>query len=410
MRLVTSTQELFDVCTAFSSADFVAVDTEFMRETTFWPDLCLIQIAAGEIEVIVDALAEGLDLKPFFELMANKNVTKVFHAARQDIEIVHHRAGIVPAPVFDTQIAAMVCGFGESASYGLLVKKLLDRELDKSSRFTDWSRRPLSEKQLTYAIGDVTHLRDLYPKLQNQLNVNGRAQWLNEEMSVLTNPATYESHPENAWKRLKMRVRSKKALGIMMDLAEWREREAQRQNVPRRRVLKDDAIYDIAAQAPTTQEDLDGLRSVHQGFSRSSKGKGVIEAVKRGLDRDPALLPAIKRNEPLSADSLAVLDLLRVLLKSAAARHRVAPKLIATSDELEKIARGVESELPSLKGWRHELFGADAIALREGKLGLALEGGRVVAFKKNSGESLAQKEPPASEAVEGTVSDLAPEN
>ena len=195
MRLVTSTQDLIDVCTTFSNADFVAVDTEFMRETTFWPDLCLIQIAAGDDEIIVDTLAEDIDLKPFFSLMANESVTKVFHAARQDIEIIHHRAGIVPSPVFDTQIAAMVCGFGESASYGLLVKKLLNRELDKSSRFTDWSRRPLSDKQLTYAIGDVTHLRDLYPKLRDQLNVNGRAQWLNEEMSVLTNPGYIRKPP-----------------------------------------------------------------------------------------------------------------------------------------------------------------------------------------------------------------------
>ena len=391
MRLITTTQELSDACAAATGSDFVAVDTEFMRETTFWPDLCLIQMAAGEDEVIIDTLAEGIDLEPFFALMADEEITKVFHAARQDIEIIHHRAGIIPTPVFDTQIAAMVCGFGESASYGLLVKILLNRELDKSSRFTDWSRRPLSEKQLKYAIGDVTHLRDLYPKLRDKLNINGRAQWLGEEMSVLTDPATYESHPENAWKRLKMRVRSKKALGVMMNLAEWREREAQRQNVPRRRVLKDEAIYDIAAQAPTTQQELDQLRSVHQGFSRSSKGRGVIEAVKQGLERDPATLPTIKRNEPLNADALAVLDLLRVLLKSAAARHGVAPKLIATSDELEKIARGTESDLPSLKGWRRELFGADALALREGKLGLALEGGRVVAFVPYEGEA-----PPAS--------------
>ncbi|MEM8744392.1 MAG: ribonuclease D, partial [Pseudomonadota bacterium] len=380
-------QDLSDACSAATASDFVAVDTEFMRETTFWPDLCLIQMAAGKDEVIIDTLAEGIDLEPFFELMADQDITKVFHAARQDIEIIHHRAGIIPAPVFDTQIAAMVCGFGESASYGLLVKKLLNRELDKSSRFTDWSRRPLSEKQLKYAIGDVTHLRDLYPKLRDKLNINGRAQWLGEEMSVLTDPGTYESHPEKAWKRLKMRVRSKKALGVMMAIAEWREREAQRQNVPRRRVLKDEAIYDIAAQAPTTQQELDQLRSVHQGFSRSSKGRGVIEAVKQGLEKDPASLPTIKRNEPLSADALAVLDLLRVLLKSAAARHGVAPKLIATSDELEKIARGTETDLPSLKGWRHDLFGADALALREGKLGLALEGGRVVPFVPYEGEA-----------------------
>lgn len=380
MRVITDTLELEEVCADIGRAEFVAIDTEFMRETTFWPDLCLIQMAAGDIEVIVDAMANGLDLGPFFELMANEKVIKVFHAARQDIEIVYHQAGIIPSPVFDTQIAAMVCGFGESVSYGMLVKKLLNSDLDKTSRFTDWSRRPLSKKQLDYAMGDVTYLRDLFPKLRNQLHESGRARWLDEEMATLTAPATYESHPEEAWKRLKMRVRSKKALGVMMALAEWREIESQRQNVPRRRILKDEAIYDIAAQAPTTEGELDSLRSVHQGFARSARGKGVIEAVRQGLQSDPSGLPQIKRNEPMTADTQAVLDLLRVLLKAACGRHGVAPKLIATSDELEKIARAQDDDLPSLKGWRRELFGADAIAIREGRLGLMVRKGRVSTF------------------------------
>lgn len=384
MRLITSTDDLANACSNFTQADFVAIDTEFMREATFWPDLCLIQMAAGPDEVIIDTLADGIDLGPFFELMDDGSTTKVFHAARQDIEIVHHQASIIPNPVFDTQIAAMVCGFGESVSYGMLVKKLLNRELDKSSRFTDWSRRPLTEKQLKYAIGDVTHLRDLYPLLLKKLEKNGRAKWLKEEMSILTDPSTYESHPEDAWKRLKMRVKSKKALAVMMALAEWREKEAQRQNVPRRRVLKDDAIYDIAAQAPTTENELNGLRSVHQGFARSAKGRGVIEAVKEGLERDHSSLPKIKRGEPLSADALAILDLLRVLLKSASGRHGVAHKLIANAEELEQIARGANDDLPSLKGWRRELFGADAIAIREGKLGLAVENGQVVTIQLSS--------------------------
>jgi ribonuclease D len=236
---------------------------------------------------------------------------------------------------------------------------------------------------LTYAIGDVTNLRDLYPSLKDQLHSNSRESWLDEEMGVLTNPATYESHPENAWKRLKMRVRNQKALGVMMQLAEWRETEAQRQNVPRRRILKDEAIYDIAAQAPTSETELSGLRSVHQGFARSAKGKGVIEAVRLGLKRDPATLPSIKRGEPLPPDSLAILDLLRVLLKAAAGRHGVAPKLIATASELEDIARNEDADLPSLKGWRKELFGSDAIAICQGRLGLSVENGRVVTFEKS---------------------------
>lgn len=386
MRVLSKTDELAKACAAIASQPFVAIDTEFMREATFWPDLCLVQMAAGDEEIIVDTLAPGLDMAPFFELMANKAITKVFHAARQDIEIVFHQANLIPTPVFDTQIAAMVCGFGESVSYGMLVKKLLNRELDKSSRFTDWSRRPLTDKQLTYAIGDVTHLRDLYPTLHDKLHTNGRARWLDEEMATLTDPATYQSHPEHAWKRLKMRVRSKKALGVMMALAEWREEEAQRQNVPRKRVLKDEAIYDIAAQAPTSEKDLERLRSVHQGFARSARGKGVIDAVKTGLERDPEALPKIKRGEPLSGDALAVLDLLRVLLKSASARHGVANKLIATADELEQIARGDSDDLPSLKGWRRELFGEDAIAIREGRLGLAVEKGRVKTIPLDAGK------------------------
>lgn len=410
MHLVKSTQELISACSTLSSAEFVAVDTEFMRESTFWPDLCLIQMAAGKEEVIVDTLSEDIDLKPFYDLMADESVVKVFHAARQDIEIVHHQADIIPTPIFDTQIAAMVCGFGESASYGLLVKKLLNHELDKSSRFTDWSRRPLSDKQLTYAIGDVTHLRDLYPKLRDKLNRNGRVRWLDEEMSVLTQPATYESRPEDAWKRLKMKVRSKKALGVMMDLARWREEEAQRQNVPRRRILKDEAIYDIAAQAPTTEQELDRLRSVHQGFARSNRGKGVVSAVKRGLERDPNTLPSIKRNEPLTASGLAVLDLLRVLLKSAAARHGVASKLIATSDELERIARDEEDDLSSLKGWRYELFGADAIALREGKLGLGVEDGRVVVLERGVADDPAHNGSPGSAQMEEPAANIGTES
>jgi len=264
----------------------------------------------------------------------------------------------------------------------MLVKKMLKREIDKSSRFTDWSRRPLTKKQLTYAIGDVTNLRDLFPMLRDQLHENGRARWLDEEMAVLIDPATYESHPEDAWKRLKMRIRSQKALGVMMALAEWREREAQAQNVPRRRVLKDEAIYDIATQAPTRESELAGLRSVNKGFSRSAKGRGVIEAVKQGLKRDPKTLPSIKRNDPLPANALALLDLLRVLLKAAAGRHGVAPKLIATSDELEKIARRDVENLPSLKGWRRDLFGVDALALCQGRLGLVVENGRVVTFER----------------------------
>ena len=396
MQLVTTTESLAEACARLGEAPFVAVDTEFMRETTFWPVLCLIQMAGGQEEIIVDALAEGLDLTPFFDLMADEEVVKVFHAARQDIEIVYHQANIIPHPVFDTQVAAMVCGFGDAVSYVMLVKRLLKKDLDKTSRFTDWARRPLTDKQLNYAIGDVTYLRDLFPKLRDQLEQSGRARWLDEEMAVLTDPATYDTHPEEAWKRLKMRVKSPKALAVMMELAGWRERESQAQNVPRRRVLKDDAIYDIANQAPRTAEELSALRSVHGGFARSARGKAVLQAVEQGLERDTKSLPRIKRGEPLSPEAGAVMDLLRVLLKAAAARNRVAPKLIATADDLEKIARDSNADVPALKGWRRELFGEEALAVKSGKLALAVQGQSIVTVPHESAGQTPEDRGPAS--------------
>ena len=377
MNLITRTEELADACARLGSAEFVAVDTEFMREQTFWPRLCLIQIAADGQELLVDSLAPGLDLTPFFELMVNERVLKVFHSARQDVEIVHHLARVIPHPIFDTQVAAMVCGFGEAVSYSMLVKRLLNRNLDKTSRFTDWSRRPLSERQLTYALGDVQYLRDLYPKLRSQLDRSERASWLNEEMGVLTDPATYELHPEHAWRRLKMRVKTPKALAVLMELAAWREREAQTQDVPRSRILKDEALYDIASQAPRTADDLGSLRTLHNGFARSVRGRAVLEAVSRGLERDPKTIPPIERGEPMPPEAQAVVDLLRVLLKATAGKHGVAPKLIATSEELEEIARSDDEDTAVLRGWRRKLFGEDALALKRGELALAIEGGEV---------------------------------
>jgi ribonuclease D len=377
MHLITRTDELAAVCKQLAAAPFVALDTEFMREQTFWPRLCLIQMAAEGTEALVDSLSPELDLAPFFELMMNERVPKIFHSARQDIEIVHHLAGVVPRPIFDTQVAAMVCGFGEAVSYSMLAKRLLNLNLDKSSRFTDWSRRPLSERQLTYALGDVVHLRELYPMLKEQLDRSERESWLNEEMAVLTDPATYELHPEQAWKRLKMRIKTPKALAVLMELAAWREREAQHQDVPRSRILKDEALYDIASQAPRTIEDLGSLRSLHNGFARSARGRGVLEAVARGLERDLKTVPPIERGEPMPPEAQAVVDLLRVLLKAIAGQHGVAPKLIATSDELEQIARSDDADVPVMRGWRRKLFGDDALALKRGELALAIRAGEV---------------------------------
>ena len=358
----------------------MAVDTEFMRETTFWPILCLIQMATPDVEVIVDPLAPGLDLAPFYALMMDEAVVKVFHAARQDIEIVFAQTGKVPRPVFDTQIAAMVCGFNESVSYVNLVKKVTGLDLDKSSRFTDWSRRPLTQGQLTYALGDVTHLRDVYHYLVAEMADGRRTEWVAEEMAELEQTATYETLPEDAWKRLKLRVKNRKALAILIELAAWRERLAQSQNVPRGRILRDEALFDVANQAPNTVDKLSELRTLSDGFARSARAKEILDAVKRGVDRDPKTVPPLDNPAPMSAEANATVELLKVLLKAAAARHRVAPRLIADTDELEQIASENAPAVRTLSGWRRIVFGEDALRLKRGELALTLKRGEVVAI------------------------------
>jgi ribonuclease D len=376
--MIATSDQLAAFCQQLARSDFVAVDTEFMRQSTYWPQLCLVQLAAPDMEAIIDPLAEGLDLSPFFTLMANRDVMKVFHAARQDVEIIYHLKGIIPLPIFDTQIAAMVCGFGEAASYSALVKKLLRKNLDKSSRFTDWARRPLTEKQLRYALGDVTHLRGVYAKLKARLEATGRAGWLNEEMAELVDPDKYKTEPEDAWRRLKNRARNRTELAVMMEVAAWREREAQAQNVPRSRIVKDDTIYDVMTQAPKTLEELSKLRTIHDGFARSHRARGLVEAVARGLARPPEEIPELPVSEPLPPSAIAVADLLRVLLKAVSGEHDVAAKLIATTDELDKIAVSDDADVPALHGWRRELFGENALAIKSGRLGLTVRGGKLV--------------------------------
>ncbi len=381
--ILTDAASLRDVCRDLAKEPFITVDTEFMRESTYWPKLCLIQVASEHHQMLIDPLAAGDQeqqkafLQPFFALMADASVLKIFHAGRQDIEIVYHLAGLIPHPVFDTQIAAMVCGFGEAVSYTALVNTLCKQKLDKSSRFTDWSRRPLSPQQLDYAIGDVTYLRDVYRKLAQQLERTERGSWLDQEMADLTDPSNYHVHPEQAWQRMKMRVKSRKQLAVLMEVAAWREKVAQSQNVPRPRVLKDEAIYDIAAQAPETAEALGRLRSINDGFARSSRGRELVEAIKRGVERNLEDVPSPKRSQPLPASAVAVTELLRVLLKAVAARHAVAARLIATADDLEKIAVDDNADVPALSGWRRKLFGDQALALKRGELALGVMGGEV---------------------------------
>ena len=376
--IISTTDDLARICAELSKSEFVAVDTEFMRQSTYWPQLCLIQIASPEVEAVIDPMGEGIDLAPFFALMADPAVIKVFHAARQDVEIVYNLAGIIPLPIFDTQIAAMVCGFGEAASYGALVKRLMRKNLDKSSRFTDWARRPLTDKQLHYALGDVTHLRGIYIKLKNRLETTGRASWLDEEMADLVDPDNYKTEPEDAWRRLKMRARSSQELAVMIEVAAWRERAAQSQNVPRSRVIKDDTIYDVLTQAPKSVEELGKLRTIHDGFARSARARELVEAVNKALARPSEELPPLEIAEPLPPSAVAVADLFRVLLKAVAARHDVAAKLIATTDELDKIALDDEADVPALQGWRRELFGEDALAIKAGRLAIGVQNGKIL--------------------------------
>ena len=377
MEMITTTDELAAVCNRLAKHRVITVDTEFLRETTYYPLLCVVQMASADEAVVIDTHAKGIDLKPFFDLMANENVLKVFHAARQDIEIIFHRAGIIPHPVFDTQVAAMVLGYGDSIAYDQLVERITGHRPDKTHRFTDWSNRPLTQDQITYALADVTHLRDVFAALDADLNKRGRSEWVSEEMEILTSPKTYDFHPERAWERLKTRVRKPKELAVLMEVAAWREQEAQSRDVPRSRILKDDAIGDIATHAPTSLERLAGLRSLPKGFDKSKWGQDIVAAVKRGTARDLSTLPKLDKPRG-NANGAATVELLKVLLRMTSERHAVASKVIATVDDLEQIAADDNADVGALHGWRRELFGEAALALKKGRLALAIDKGRVV--------------------------------
>jgi len=367
MDLITTTSQLAAACDRFGRHPVITVDTEFLRETTYYPLLCVVQIASADEAVVIDTLAGGLDLAPFFALMSDEKVLKVFHAARQDIEIIFHQSKTIPHPIFDTQVAAMVLGYGDSIAYDQLVERITGHRPDKTHRFTDWSRRPLSEEQVHYAVSDVTHLRDVYAALDADLKKRGRSDWVAEEMEVLTSPNTYDFHPERAWERLKTRVRKPK--------------EAQSRDVPRSRVLKDDAVGDIATHAPTSIERLAGLRSLPKGFERSKWGADIIAAVQRGLARDVTTLPKIEKPRG-NSNGAAIVELLKVMLRMTSERHAVATKVIATVDDLEQIAADDNADVAALHGWRRELFGEAALALKQGRLALAIERGRVIKVER----------------------------
>lgn len=381
MHVISTQNDLEAAIGALAKSAFVTVDTEFIRETTFWPELCLIQMASPGVNALIDPLASNIDLAPFFELMADKRVVKVFHAARQDIEIVFHLGELIPQPVFDTQVAAMVCGFGDSVSYDQLVQKITGVHLDKSSRFTDWRHRPLTQKQLTYALADVTHLIPVYEHLNAQLERDNRAHWVNEEMEILTSRETYDPHPDDAWKRLKMRVRKPIELAVVQAVATWREREARERNVPRGRVLKDDAIYEIAQQQPRDAAALARLRTVPKGWERSSTATALLEIVNEALAIPKDALPRLPKSGPAPEGTSAAAELLKVLLRQVADKEGVAAKVLASGDDIDRLAAdGEKADVPAMRGWRREIFGDMAARLVRGEIALKFDRKKIAIF------------------------------
>jgi ribonuclease D len=387
MMVISDTAALARFCDEQRGTSFVAVDTEFMRERTYWPILCLVQVAGPIEAAAIDPLAPGIDLTPLLALMADESILKVFHAARQDVEIFLNLSGTVPKPLFDTQIAAMVCGFGDAASYETLVGKLAQASLDKSSRFTDWSRRPLTERQIRYALADVVHLRTVYDGLQQRLASNGRAAWFAEDMAELADPATYRSEPSEAWRRFRLRGRvDPRFFGVLREVAAWRETAARQRNLPRGRIMRDEAVLEIASHTPKTTEALGRSRSLGKGVAEGRLGNEILEAVQRGLANSNALeVPAPSRADtPPGLGPL--IELLRVLLKQRCEEHQVAQKLVATAEDLEAIAADDRASVPAVFGWRYDIFGKDALALKHGRLALTVRRNRITLVEVAEGE------------------------
>lgn len=384
---ISTSDALAEFCENQRNSDYIAVDTEFLRDRTYWPQLCLVQIAGSAESAAIDTLAADIDLTPLYKLMADRDLLKVFHAGRQDVEIFFHGMGSIPEPLFDTQVAAMVCGFGDQVGYEALVSKLVGARIDKSSRFTDWSHRPLSQKQLKYALADVIHLRPAYEKLADTLEESGRTHWLDQEMDILMDPETYRLDPETAWRRIKSRNKNRRFHAILRELAAWREREAQGRNIPRNRVMRDDAILEIAAQAPGSSDDLKRMRAVPKGYVNGEKSGTILDAVRRGKEVPEADLPRLEKPNPRPAKIGPVSDLLKVLLKHVTETQDVAPRLIASADDLDRIAADDNADVPALKGWRRELFGEQALALKAGRVALTAKGSQTEIIKIGKGSS-----------------------
>jgi ribonuclease D len=389
MMVISDTAALARFCDEQRGTSFIAVDTEFMRERTYWPILCLVQVAGPIEAAAIDPLAPGIDLTPLLALMADESILKVFHAARQDVEIFFNLSGTVPKPLFDTQIAAMVCGFGDAASYETLVSKLAQASLDKSSRFTDWSRRPLTERQIRYALADVVHLRTVYDGLQQRLASNGRAAWFAEDMAELADPATYRNEPSEAWRRFRLRGRvDLRFFGVLREVAAWRETAAQQRNLPRGRIMRDEAVLEIASHTPKTIETLGRARSLGKGVAEGRLGNEILQAVQRGLANSKALEvpPPSRADTPPGLGP--IIELLRVLLKQRCEEHQVAQRLLATTEDLEAIAADDRASVPALFGWRYDIFGKDALALKHGRLALTVQRNRITLVEVAGGEPI----------------------
>ncbi|MBS0271665.1 MAG: ribonuclease D [Proteobacteria bacterium] len=381
MNLICDTSDLKTFCKRAEQSSYITVDTEFIRETTYWPQLCLVQVGLADEAVAIDPLAKGIDLHPFFELLQNPNVIKVFHSGRQDVEIFYHLTGHIPAPIFDTQIAAMVCGFGESVGYDVLVQKYAKISIDKSSRYTHWAQRPLTEKQLSYALGDVTHLRTIYEKLYSKIITEDRLDWVQDELAILKDPRTYAIDPYDVWKKIKVRSPKPRMLALLRELAAWREILSQKRNVPRGRILRDEVMLELAAATPRSVQDLSRMRGLSSSFIEGPDSKIILELIEKGLSLPIEDCPQVKREGNAVPGASALLEMLKLLLKIKAEKYHVAPKLIATSADLEVIARSVDPQVPALQGWRREVFGNSALALKAGEIALGIKNNRISLIK-----------------------------
>ena len=374
MAVIADSTSLTKFCDRLIKSSYITVDTEFMRDQTYWPRLCLVQIADEHEAAAIDTLAKGINITPLLNLLTNSRILKIFHAARQDLEIFYRLMSRLPSPFFDTQVAAMVCGFGDSAGYDTLVRKLTDETIDKSSRFTDWALRPLSQRQINYALGDVTHLRQVYIKLNEMLGQNNRHNWMDEELSILRDTKKYTFAPEDAWRRIKYRAPKPRFLAILKEVAAWREIEAQNKDIPRNRIVRDESLIEISHHAPKTINDLSRARGLSLKKAEGSLGKALLNAVKAGLNVPSENLPEVKRDAPLPKGIGPITDLLKVLLKLKCEKHDVAQKLIATVNDMEQIAAfGQNANVPALQGWRQEVFGIDALRLRSGQLAMVIK-------------------------------------